>query len=522
MNAAIYARFSSDNQREESIVAQLRACREYCKRKGYTIIKEYTDEAFTARSDDRPAYQEMFKDAKQKNFGVIVFHKIDRNARNEYDYYFHKAQLRKLGIHYEYVSQNIDDSPEGQMMESVMVGMAAYYSRNLAKEVIKGLRENAYQAKHTGGKPPLGYDIDANQKYIINESEAETVRYIFSQYAQMATYAQIIDSLNAKGYRTKRGGTFGKNSLHDLLKNKKYIGTYTFGRVSGGHHEARNSHSDNPNMIEIKDAIPAIIDKKTWDIVQERATSQKRKGQLHAKEFYLLSGLVYCECGSAMVGNRYMGTHRSKGKWLYVYYQCGRSNLKRTCHTKSIKKDWLEAVVIAYVKKSVFNLNTIKSFVSKINKQITKSAKMHSGEIKKLENEKRGTQRKIDNLYTLAEQGEIDQSLRDRLAINKRRIEEINSRLSQIKLDTSKIMLTEKQVWEIMQSWQNAKGPEELKAMLQTFVKKVIVGKDSIQVKLKIQVASSEYCGDDLSIEIRRSDVRNIYFSQKAKNTPET
>ena len=515
MKAVIYARFSSDNQREESIVAQLRACREYCKRKGYAVIKEYTDEAFTARSDDRPAYQEMLKDAKQKNFSVIVFHKIDRNARNEYDYYFHKAQLRKFGVHYEYVSQNIDDSPEGQMMESVMVGMAAYYSRNLSKEVIKGLRENAYQAKHTGGKPPLGYDVDSDKKYIINESEAAAVRYIFKRYAEMATYAQIIDELNAKGYRTKTGGNFGKNSMHDLLRNKKYIGIYTFGRVTGGHHEARNNHRDNPNMIEIADAIPAIIDQHTWEIVQERATSQKKKGQLRAKEIYLLSGLVYCECGSAMVGNRYMGTHRSKGKWLYVYYQCDRGDRKRECNAKNIKKEWLETAVIEHVKKAMFDPDTIKNFVAKMNKQMMESSKMHATEIKKLENEKRAVQRKIDNLYTLAEEGEIDQSLRERLTVNKRRAEEIDFRLSQIKFDTSRMMLTEKQVWEIMQAWKDAKEPDDLKAMLQTFVKRVTVGESSIRVKLKIEVASNEYSGDDLSIDIRRNDIRRIYFSKK-------
>lgn len=155
MRAVCYARYSDEQQREESITAQLRAAREYCSKKGYTIIREYFDEAKSGKNDNRPAYQKMLADAKKKLFDVIVFHKIDRNARNEYDYYFHKAQLTKLGVYLEYVTQNIDSSPEGAMMEAMLVGMAAYYSRNLTKEVIKGMRENAYKAKFNGGYPPL-------------------------------------------------------------------------------------------------------------------------------------------------------------------------------------------------------------------------------------------------------------------------------------------------------------------------------------------------------------------------------
>ena len=159
LKVAVYARYSSNNQREESITAQLRAACEYCKRKGYTIVQEYCDEALTGTNDNRPAFQQLVSDAKAGLFEIVVFHKIDRNARNEYDYYFHNAQLQKDGVHYDYAAQNIDDSPEGQMMEGVMVSMAAFYSRNLAKEALKGMRENAYQARHNGGIPPLGITL---------------------------------------------------------------------------------------------------------------------------------------------------------------------------------------------------------------------------------------------------------------------------------------------------------------------------------------------------------------------------
>lgn len=159
--AVIYARFSSDMQREESIDAQVRACKAYAKNKGYIVVDTYADEAKSGRDvTKRDAYNQMLADAMEDKFDVIIFHKIDRNSRNELNYFTFKDKLEKLGIRYEYAAQPIDAlSPEGQMMETMMVGMAAYYSRNLAKETKKGLNENAYKALFNGCCPPLGYKI---------------------------------------------------------------------------------------------------------------------------------------------------------------------------------------------------------------------------------------------------------------------------------------------------------------------------------------------------------------------------
>lgn len=531
MKAVIYARFSSDNQREESIIAQLRACREYCNRKKYTVVKEYIDEALTARSDNRPDFQNMISDAKIGLFDVVVCHKIDRFSRDRYDYAYYKRTLQKGKIKLEFVEQKLDGSPESIILESVLVGMAEYYSRNLAKEVIKGMNETALQCLHTGGKPPLGYDVvvtndvagkkgRVKKKYVINETEAQIVRYIFKRYTEEATYGQIINELNEKGYRTKTGSVFGKNSIHDLLKNKKYVGIYTFGRVSGGRSNPRNSHADNEHMIEIPGGIPAIIDQDTWDKAQGRINSRSHvKGRLHAKDTYLLSGLVRCgDCGSTMVGNRFMGSHRSLGKKMYSYYKCNRSlRTNITCSTKKIKKEWLEELVIHYVKSKIFSKKSIRSIVNHVNKKTLELSTKYVEEIKILENEKNAVKRKIDNLLTLAEDGQIDELLRKRLAQNKQRIEEINFRLSQIKIDTSKIMLTEQQVWDIMQSWKNANEPHELRAMLNTFVKQITVTADNVEIELKLEVASHSYEGDDLSASISRDQMRKMFLIKHKK-----
>ena len=174
---AIYARFSSDNQRSESIDAQVRAMQAYCKQHNYLIVESYVDEAKSATTDRRPAFQQMISDSSKHKFDIVLVHKLDRFARNRYDSAVYKRELKKNGVQVYSVLENLDNSPESIMMEAVLEGMSEYYSQNLSREVMKGMRENALKCTHTGGKPPLGYDIDAEtRKLILNESEAEAVK----------------------------------------------------------------------------------------------------------------------------------------------------------------------------------------------------------------------------------------------------------------------------------------------------------------------------------------------------------
>ena len=159
--AALYARFSSDNQREESIDAQIRACREYAKNNGLEVVNVYTDSAKTGTNSNREGFQKMIADSAKREFRYIIVHKLDRFARNRYDSAVCKRQLQMNGVSVLSVIENLADSAEGRMMEAVLEGMAEYYSANLAREVQKGLKENALKCMHTGGQPPLGYDGDS-------------------------------------------------------------------------------------------------------------------------------------------------------------------------------------------------------------------------------------------------------------------------------------------------------------------------------------------------------------------------
>ena len=231
--AVLYARFSSDNQRSESIDAQIRAMKEYCKKNSYVIVNTYIDEAKSATTDKRSSFQQMIADSKDKFFDIVLVHKLDRFARNRYDSAVYKRELKKNGVRVESVLENLDSSPESIMMESVLEGMNEYYSRNLGREVMKGMKETALQCKHTGGKPPLGYDIDeVTKKLIINEYEAETVRIIYEMYSQGYGYSDILKRMYKEDRKTKLGNNFAKNSLYSILTNPKYQGTYVYNRSS--------------------------------------------------------------------------------------------------------------------------------------------------------------------------------------------------------------------------------------------------------------------------------------------------
>ena len=299
---AVYARFSSDNQRDESIDAQLRAINEFADKNDMEIVKVYIDRAKSATTDRRPEFQQMIQDSAKDIFQTLVVHKLDRFTRDKYDAAKYKRILKKNGVKIMSVTEPLDGSPESVILESVLEGFAEYYSKNLAREVMKGMKENALKCQHTGGIPPLGYDVDpASKQYVINEREAESIRLIYQLYLDGFGYHQIIDELNNRHYRTKLGKPFGKNSLYDLLVNEKYCGNYVYNRASSKDFDGRrNNHTskDNDNMIRIPGGVPAIVTQEIFDKVQEKMLKNKRQpGAYKAKHVYLLSGLIVCgEC----------------------------------------------------------------------------------------------------------------------------------------------------------------------------------------------------------------------------------
>lgn len=167
--AVIYCRYSTDQQREESIEDQLREAKKHCDTKGYTIIGNYLDPAISGRSDDRPEFQRMISDAQKGLFDVIVIYKYSRFSRRIRDSYKYKAILSDNGVRIESIYEKIDNTPTGVVMEAMYISMAESYSLSLAEDTLRGLKGNALVGKNTGGKPALGYDVDSKTKNVHNK-----------------------------------------------------------------------------------------------------------------------------------------------------------------------------------------------------------------------------------------------------------------------------------------------------------------------------------------------------------------
>ncbi len=329
---SLYARYSSDNQRTESIDAQVRAMKAYCQQQHWQIVATYVDEARSATTDRRPNFQKMIEDSGKNLFDIVLVHKLDRFSRNRYDSAIYKSKLKKNNVSIASVLERIDDSPESVMLEAMLEGMAEYYSKNLSREVMKGMKETALQCKFTGGSPGLGYYVNNERKLEIEPHEAEAVRLIFQMYADGYGYSKINETLNNLGYRTKKGRLFGKNSLHDILINEKYTGVFQFNKASKSINGHRNNHSYKPysETIRIEGGCPQIISKKLYEKVQRKMASNKRNaGRYHSKEFYLLTGKIICGiCGKRLVGNlRYSGRNKTR----LATYRCASFRKTSEC-----------------------------------------------------------------------------------------------------------------------------------------------------------------------------------------------
>ena len=403
--AVAYTRFSSDLQREESIEAQIRAIQKYCNDNDFVLLATYADRGISGTSDKRPEFQRMIADSSKNQFDAVIVHKLDRFARNRYDSAFYKNILKKNNVRLISVVENLQDNPESVILESVIEGMNEYYSLNLSREVRKGLQENALECKVTGGPPALGYAVDKNtQRYIINEYEAEAVKIIFQMYIDGYSYGDIINTLNKKGYRTRRGLPFAKNSLNNILRNERYTGVYIYVKDSTKNPTGkyvRFGKYDSEAVIRIPGGIPAIISVEDFQKVQVKMKERQHKAaKFAAKQEYLLSGKIYCgECGSPYAGN---SRKPRPDHPLYVSYKCTRRNQRNDkCTNPEINRDKLEALVLDKLSNVLFNPDVIPLLVSEYNAYIADKNGSAKKRAEVLQGQLLDTERKITNSVNL-------------------------------------------------------------------------------------------------------------------------
>ena len=460
MTAVIYARYSSDSQREASIEGQLRDCKDYAEKNGITVVGTYIDRAYSAKTDDRPDFQRMIKDSAKKIFDVVLVWKLDRFARNRYDAVNYKYQLEKNGVHLVSAMEPISQGPEGIMVESMLIGMAEYYSAELALKVARGERENALQCKYNGGVVPLGFTIGKEDRlYHIDPETAPIVQEIFTRYADGEPAEKIAASLNERGLRTRTGKPFVKNSFFQIFRNRRYIGEYRY------------------KDIVTPGGIPAIVDQDLFDRVQQRFEQNRIAHGRPAKEdvSYLLTTKLFCgKCGTLMGGES--GTSHMGN--TYYYYKCGNAKRhgKAHCDLKAIRKEPLERFVVDTAIKVIFSDEIIERLID----LVMEAQQKENTRLPVLKDQLRDTEKRLANLLEAIEQGILTPTTKQRLDELEARKEALNTSILEEEL--KKPVLTR----EWMRFWfekfrkGDMRDMEHQRQIIDTFVNSVYVFDDRV------------------------------------------
>lgn len=396
----VYARYSCDNQTEQSIEGQLRVCQEYAARNQMLIVENYIDRAMSGTNDNRPDFQRMLTDSKKKMWEGILVYKFDRFSRNKYESVIHKKALKDLGISVISAMENIPDSPEGIILESLLEGLNQYYSAELSQKVKRGMRESRLKGRFQGGKKPYGYDI-VDHKLVVNEEEAKILKFIFKQYSWGIGTCEIVKKLNRRKARYW-GHKFNMKILHKLLSKRYYTGIYYYD----------GEFYDN--------YYPKIIEHKIFDRVQE-IRSENKYGKSSDVVYDYKKKLFCRKCGVHFTAD---GGNSRDGK-QFRYYTCYNKKSCHKCDMPSYNKDFIEHYLTFNLKKYISNSEQLY----KLTKVIFDRYKAHKNvdSLKSLIKKQNEYKSSLDNIFSAIEKGVYNDSINNRVKELELKIQELES-----------------------------------------------------------------------------------------------
>ena len=458
MTAVIYARYSSDNQREESIEGQIRECTAYAEKNDITIVKHYIDRAISAKTDNRPQFQQMIKDSDKKLFDIVLVWKLDRFARNRYDSARYKTQLKKNGVKLVSATEIISEGPEGIILESVLEGYAEYYSADLAEKVVRGQTENILKGRCNGGRGTFGYTLDSERKFHIDPLASPFVLESFRKYRDGLTMKEIRDWLNENGIKNPVGGAFTYNSVEHMLKNRRYIGELKF------------------RDVVVPDAIPPIVPLELFDDVQEKiAKNKKAPARRKAEDDYLLTTKLHCGyCGALMFGES--GTSRT-GE-VHRYYKCATAKKKKGCKKKTVRKQWLEDLVVNQTMQLVRNDAAMESIIAKVMELQNKE----NTNIPLYEKQLRDAESGIQNMLNAIQAGILTSSTKERLEQLEETKRELEARIAEEKLAKPKVTEEFIRFWLLRFRKLDMSLKDQRQALVDTFINSIYLYDDKVLI----------------------------------------
>ena len=475
MTAVIYARYSSDNQREESIEGQIRECTAYAEKNGITVVKHYIDRALSAKTDNRPDFQQMIKDSEKRLFDIVLVWKLDRFARNRYDSAHYEYQLERNHVKLVSATEPISDSPAGIMVKSMLTGMAEYYSAELSEKVVRGMTENVLKGKYNGGTIPIGFKVDEEKFFQIDPLKAPFVVEAFQRYNDGATMKELMNWLNDNGVTTNRNQKFTYNSVQKLLTNKRYIGENRF------------------KDIVMPDSIPAIVDKDLFEEVQLKIKKNSRAPARHkAEDDYLLTTKLFCGmCGAMMFGE--CGTGRNKV--VHHYYKCATAKRFKTCKKKTVRKEWLEDLVVAETMKLIQDDAVIDAIVA----EVMELQDQENTTLPLLEKQMREVENGIENMLNAIQAGVLTNSTKSRLEKLEAQQKELEIRIAEEKIARPRLSENQVRFWltRFRKLDPNVKSHRE--TLINTFVNAVYLYDEKVLITFNYKDGTKTITFDEIA-----------------------
>ncbi|UCI19921.1 recombinase family protein [Mesorhizobium sp. B2-1-8] len=430
--AVLYLRVSTARQAEHdvSIPDQRRQGEAYCASRGYELVETFVEAGASATSDKRPEFQRMIEEgtSKPSPFDVVVVHSFSRFFRDHFELEFHVRRLAKNGVRLVSITQEMGDDPMHVMMRQIMALFDEYQSKENAKHVLRAMNENARQGFWNGALPPIGYRIVAaeqrgsktKKKLEVDPLHAESVRLIYRLFLQGNGISgpmgvkSIACHLNENRLFTRDGGLWGLAQIHAVLTRTTYIGEHRFNTRS---FKGRAKKPDDEVVVM---AVPAIIERKTFDAVQARLKSRHPMvtPPRVTTSPVLLTGICFCaKCGGAMT----LRTGKGCTGTMYRYYTCSTRARqgKAGCQGKSIPMAFLDDLVANHLEKRLLKPERLTAILEAVlgrRQERTERRREHLGELKRKITE---TDQRLNRLYDAIEAGVTDvndPALKDRMA----------------------------------------------------------------------------------------------------------
>ena len=378
--AVIYARYSSENQRDASIDDQIRNCTAFIERQGWWLGGTYADKAISGASFLRPGYQQVLHDASRGAFDVVVAEALDRISRDQADTATFYKHLSFHGIELVTLSEGRID----ELHVGLKGTMNALFLKDLAIKTRRGL-EGRVREGRSGGGISYGYalvagDVGARR---IHEAEAEVTRRIFSDYAGGRGPRGIARALNAEGIPGPHGREWRDTAIRGhvlrgtgILNNELYVGRLVWNRLayvkdpSTGRRRSRMNAEAQVVTMEVPDL--RIVDDRLWLAVKARQSGiRNSEGITRARETrfwekrrakHILTGLVYC----GYCGGRFAAVGRD-------YLACSAARGRGTCSNRSsIRRAQLEELVLDGLKQRLLAPELVEEFIAAVNEEINR------------------------------------------------------------------------------------------------------------------------------------------------------